>query len=392
MKKGQSEMAPRVGIIGAGVAGLSVAMHLTSRGITDVTVFEAAFPAAGSSGLSVGDVSTLYETAADIDWRLEAMRFFTQIDAEVGLEMVGGLRIVYTEDDRLRLEAAAAAYADRGIEARVITPQEAGRVVPDLHVGDVTAALVTPLAGHLDATMLCRAYRERAESAGARVITSAPVTDAAPGPRSIALRTPEDTYQVDIVVNAAGPWAGRVAELLGTKATIHNHRSQVCQVRADEPLSYAMPQFQDSFAYVDTGDGLYIHPDSRSEFLIGVHRNSASDSSQDPDRFPRSIEEDYHAHVAAVLQRRFPGLADMRLVGGWSGLYPTSPDLRPIVGAYQADPRIVAAAGLGGAGVQLSVTIGRIAAEWITKGHPPEDPAAAALAPDRTMPGDRVGE
>jgi sarcosine oxidase, subunit beta len=376
-------MPPRVGIIGAGVAGLSVAMHLTSRGIRDVTVLEAAFPANGSSGLSVGDVSALYETSADIDWRLEALRFFERSAPEVGLTMVGGLRIVYTDDDRRRLEAAATEYANRGIPAQVITAGEAKQLVPDLCVDDVAAALATPLAGHLDATLLCRAYRARAESAGARVITSAPVTGAEIGPRSISLRTPAGRHQVDVVVNAAGPWAARIADLLGTHAPIHNHRSQVCQIRADHPLPYPMPQFQDSFAYVDTGDGLYLHPDSRTEFLVGLHRNSAPDPPHDPDRFPRSVDEDYHDQLAAVLARRFPGLAGTRLVGGWSGLYPTSPDLRPMVGAYRAEPRIVAAAGLGGAGVQLSVAVGRIAAEWIASGHAPADPAEAALAPDR---------
>jgi sarcosine oxidase, subunit beta len=212
------DMPPRVGIIGAGVAGLSVAMQLTSRGIRDVTVLEAAFPASGSSGLSVGDVSALYETTADIDWRLEALRFFQRIGPEIGLSMVGGLRIVYTGDDQRRLAAAAAEYADRGVPAQVITPHEARQLVPDLCVDDVAAALATPLAGHLDATLLCRAYRARAESAGARVITSAPVVDAELGARSIRLRTPAGSHQVDVVVNAAGPWAGRIAGLLGTHA------------------------------------------------------------------------------------------------------------------------------------------------------------------------------
>jgi sarcosine oxidase, subunit beta len=380
-------MPPRVGIIGAGVAGLSAAMHLTGSGIRDVLVFEAAFPASGSSGLSVGDVSALYETDADIDWRLEAIRFFQQIGPEVGLTMVGGLRIVYTADDRQRLEAAAAAYATRGIPAQVITAREAQQLVPDLCIDDVAAALSTPLAGHLDATLLCRAYRTRAESAGARVITSAPVTGAELSHRCINLVTPADRHQVDVVVNAAGPWASRVAGMLGTHAPIHNHRSQVCQIRADQPLPYAMPQFQDSFAYVDTGDGLYLHPDSRSEFLVGLHRNTAPDPPHDPDRFPRSVDDDYYTDLAAVLARRFPGLTGLRLVGGWSGLYPTSPDLRPMVGAYGSDPRIVAAAGLGGAGVQLSVATGRIAADWIARSSEPSNRDEAALAPDRFQPG-----
>jgi sarcosine oxidase subunit beta len=60
-----------------------------------------------------------------------------------------------------------------------------------------------------------------------------------------------------------------------------------------------------------------------------------------------------------------------------------------MVGAYRADPRIVAAAGLGGAGVQLSVAVGRIAADWIVSGAAPADPAEAELSPDRAAPGVR---
>jgi glycine/D-amino acid oxidase-like deaminating enzyme len=53
-----------------------------------------------------------------------------------------------------------------------------------------------------------------------------------------------------------------------------------------------------------------------------------------------------------------------------------------LVGPFDGEPHLVAAAGAGGYGIQLSPIIGALAADWLTEGAPITLPEAAALRPD----------
>lgn len=378
--------APVVAIVGGGVAGLSTAMHLGRLGAgADVTVFEARHPAAGSSSRSVGDVGVLYEGADELTMRLEALAFFEQVAEEVGLRLVGGLRVVDDPAHRPRLERAVAAYAERGIDARLLEPDELLAVVPDLRVDDLAAGLWADRAGHVDGTLLCTAYLERAQADGVTVVARAPVTEVRRGERRrFRLVTARGEHEADVVVNAAGGWSRALGELLGAPAPVVAQRHQVCLARVPGGLSYAMPQFQDSFGYVDSGRGLYLRPESATTFIAGMHHNYVPGApSEDPDAYSGAVDPDYVEALATALMERFPGLDDMGLAEGWTGLYPLSPDDRLLVGPYADVPGVVAVTGLGGAGIQTSFTAGRLAAEWIVRGEPSGLRDAARYLPDR---------
>ena len=63
-------------------------------------------------------------------------------------------------------------------------------------------------------------------------------------------------------------------------------------------------------------------------------------------------------------------------------MYPESIDGRPLVGPFDGEPRLIAAAGAGGYGIQLSPIIGALVADWLVAGAPVTLPEAAGLRPD----------
>src|SRR5689334_5101277 len=93
--------APKVVVIGAGVLGLSTALELVNRGVTDVHVVERSHPGEGSSGRSVGMVETQYFRADDVEARVYGRRFYDRMAAEHGLNFVscGYLRLGSTAAD-----------------------------------------------------------------------------------------------------------------------------------------------------------------------------------------------------------------------------------------------------------------------------------------------------
>src|SRR5262245_7860785 len=104
-------------VVGAGAAGLSTAWHLLDRGVSDVTVLEADYPASGSSGLSVGIIQTQHLTPLNIGLRVVAKSFFDQLDYEFGLPIVrnGYIRLGFTEAQLVEFTASAELQRDLGI-------------------------------------------------------------------------------------------------------------------------------------------------------------------------------------------------------------------------------------------------------------------------------------
>jgi sarcosine oxidase subunit beta len=74
----------------------------------------------------------------------------------------------------------------------------------------------------------------------------------------------------------------------------------------------------------------------------------------DPDAFRQAVDWDYAERVAEALAARYRGASDFRVTGGWAGLYPLTPDTRPIVGPTPGVEGLYQALGGGGVGVQIS--------------------------------------
>ncbi|MFL5674728.1 MAG: NAD(P)/FAD-dependent oxidoreductase [Chloroflexota bacterium] len=371
-------------VVGAGALGLATAWHLNERGVADVTVIERGRIAGASSGLSVGIIETQYLDPLAIEVRVDSMRAFAMLERSGTLEIVrnGYLRLAHRPDDLAAFERSVATQRELGVtDCRVLDPTELQRLIPDLRTDDLAGGLFGPSDGYIDGHAYCGALAAAVERAGGRVVQGTELTgvDLAPGGR-MRLSTTGTTYECDIVVNAAGAWAGRVGEILGAPVEILPQRHQALMGRLDAPLEYVMPSIMD---YVPSsgGFGVYIRDDGPGRFIAGLHTEEVIHDIVDPDEVGRDAPDAYVDLVGERLAHRLPGLADMRLGDVWAGIYPMRPDGRPVVGPDPGRPEVITVAGAGGSGLQSSPALGRIAAEWIVDGHPVTIPDAVAYRP-----------
>jgi len=378
---------PRVVVIGAGAAGTATAAAAARLGAR-VTVIDRGGVAAGSSGLSAGVFTTTYADPLEVELRAVCVREIGRLARDTDLHVVrnGFLRLARTERELELFSRAIEVQRAFGIEdSRVLAPSEIRAVVPDLEAGDLLGALWAPSDGYLDGQGLCTANLVAAQDRGARFLRGV-VTGVEVGPPHV-VSTAGDSVECDVVVNAAGPWASGIGELLGCPMPILNERHQVLQAHLPEPLAYVMPTVMD---YVPGGEqGLYLrHEGDTGRLLVGLHANeSGLEPVDDPDDFRRAVDDDYAEEVAARLLQRLPALAGMGLGQGWAGLYPCSPDGLPIVGPYPGRPSVIAAGGGGGVGLYLSPVIGALAAEWAVHGRATSIRDATPLLPGRFQPG-----
>jgi sarcosine oxidase, subunit beta len=113
----------------------------------------------------------------------------------------------------------------------------------------------------------------------------------------------------------------------------------------------------------------YFRHDGPGRMLAGVHSEECdADGAEDPDAYDRHADPTFTEDLAIKVQGRLEAGYELSAVGGWSGLYPLSPDGEPILGEAMALPGFYNAVGLGGNGIQLSAAVGRIIADLVVDG------------------------
>ena len=377
---------PKIVIIGGGVAGLSVAMRAAELG-GEVTVLEQRHLAAGSSGLSAGLYSVNQVDRHMLEVRVAARKLIDRfvVENDMHVSRIGYMRLGKTESHLGLFREGVAIQHELGLEqpSRVLDPEEIADLVPHLRLDDLAGAMFNPGDGHIDGPLLCSVLADRARAHGAQILAKSRIIKVGRGQRHRHLvKSMDGDYEADIVVNAAGPWAAHVGEMLGHDFAVVNQRHEVILVKQPTTIDYVVPMVQE---YVPGGDeGVYFRQDGPDSMLAGFHSHDLLErlESEDPDNYSASVDWETVERVAGRVADRLP-VEGLGFKEGWCGLYPMSADGRYIVGPYSADETVFAVGGFGGAGLASSLSLGSAAAEWMLGGEPQTVPSAVELVPDR---------
>lgn len=209
-------------IIGGGATGVAVLRDLALRGIPAVLV-ERDDLASGASGrnhglLHSGGRYAVIDPVAAAECAQE--NAILRRIAPWAVEPCGGLFVEVGADDPGYVPEWVLACRKAGIEAEEISPQAALEQEPRLNPGVVRAFRVPDAA--VDSFRLVYGTAAAAQSLGARVYTKTEVTglvvegNRVTGVRLADIPTGEQwILDAELVINAAGAWAGRVAAMAG---------------------------------------------------------------------------------------------------------------------------------------------------------------------------------
>jgi sarcosine oxidase subunit beta len=362
----------RIVIIGAGVAGLTTALELVGMGMDDIVVLEQHGPGFGSSSKSAGVVETQYLDRSGIHVRDFGLRYFERFASDYGILLArsGYLRYGATDDDLALFQKSIDIQKEFGITDPVIlSPREIERRWPRLITQGRSGAVFGPSDGHVDSYEYVLRAASLLTSKGVAIHNGITVTSAVQGAdESWTIETNNSAFVADIVINAAGPWARKVAMLFGAAVPQNNQLRPKVKIYHDETLDSLIPFVMD-YVPGSGSDGVYFRSETPNELFVGIHTDESIQEERDPEAALGPAPQDFVDRVMALLPTRLRHPNGMRLGRTWTGLYAISPDNKPIVGVHPDASQVVHVMGAGGSGIQLAPAMGRIAAEIATTGE-----------------------
>ena len=363
-QRGANGRGMRVVVVGAGIIGASIALHLARRDVA-VTVVESQQPGAGASGHSFAYINAFAKLPVayhDLNRRSMDMwdRFARLLEADVGLRWGGMLRWESTDQGAEELRRQVGQVQPWGYPSRLVDEAEMRRLEPGLSLGTVTAAVLNESEGHVDPQKVAVACLQRAS--GATVHLDTPATELSlagggGGPSTVrAVQTRDGEIACDVVVLAAGLETTQLAATAGLDIPQQESPGVVIRTGPRPPVLKTV-----SVVYTPRLDEdrpeIHLRQAADGSLMIGAGTQeslSRDDSQENADR------------LLARAMQYFPALAGAKAIPVPVGYRPLPLDGLPIIGFTEAVPNLYIA--LMHSGVTLAPLVGEMAALEIVDG------------------------
>ncbi len=349
-------------VVGGGVVGASGAYHLAAAGAGRVLLLERADRlAAGSTGACAGGFRCQFSSEVNIRLSLASVPMITGFTREHGLPLDvvqdGYLFLVRDEDAWAGFVAANELQRALGVEAELLSPVQAAELAPGIEGEGIVGAAYGPRDGIADPSGLTQGYATLARRAGAEIELDAEVESVLVRDGAVrGVRTSGGQVESPIVVNAAGPWAGRLAATAGVELPLEPIPRHVL-------VTGAFPGMPDRRTLViDAVSSFYFHREGAGVLMgMGSPTERPSFDTAPDERF---VAEE----LLPTAVRVFPPLEAASIEHSWVGLYEMTPDRHPIIGEAPGVRGFILANGFSGHGFQHAPVVGKLLAELIVDG------------------------
>ena len=362
----------RIVVIGGGITGVSVAYHLALAGETDVLLVEKSQLTGGATAHAAGLVTAFNPSATMMGFRRYSIAFYEQLGV---FERSGSLRLASSPDQLRELQRTASRARGIGLDVELISADEAVGLLPGMSGTELHGAVHLPGDGSLDPHATTHAIAAAARRLGVRIQTGVRVTGIELSDRRVvqAVVTERGRIKTEIVVNAAGLWGPRIAEMVGgfAPSTPVDHQHIALRAVPGHEIPAGSPCFRDP-------DNLVYGKAEGGGMLFGGYETNPVSRWEDGvpwDHAARSLAPDYERFepLMAGAIRRFPFLADAEVVRLVCHPDAMTPDANPLLGPMPGARGFWVAAGLSLNGFGAAGGIGQAIAAWITTGDPGVD-------------------
>ncbi len=351
-------------VIGAGVVGCAVARELALY-TKSVCVLESKIDISeGTSKANSGIVHAGYDAVPGTQKALYNVLGNQRFDVlkeelSVSFKRIGSLVLCFSNEQRPQLDALKRRGDENGVpDLRIVEKEELKCIEP--HVSDnAICALYAPTGGIVCPYGLCEALAENACANGARFYFEQEVQSIKQIDGGFAVYTPDNCYQGKTVVNAAGVYTDRIADMAGGKTcSIHPRRGEYCVMdkRAGSLIQHTLFQLPGPM-----GKGVLVTPSVDGNLLIGPTAVDTADK-EDTDTTQQGLH--YVLETAGLSVDHLP--VD-QIITSFAGLRAHPDDDEFHVGEDQIVPNLFHAAGIESPGLTAAPAIGVVLCDHIVQ-------------------------
>lgn len=355
-------------IIGGAIVGASVAYYLREEGFSGSIALIERDPqfAHAATTLSMASIRQQFSIPENIRLSQFTLKLFRRLkeefgaDADIGFRE-GGYLILAGEDGLPILMANHEAQMAEGADIVLEDADALVRRFPWLSAEGITAGAYGRTGeGWFDAHAMLMLFRKALREKKIDFITADVTNIACDGNRVTSVRLDNgEVLEAGIVVNAAGPNAGKVAGMAGLALPVEPRKRNVFVFEARE-------KYTDMPLLVDPS-GIYVRPEG-SVYLTG----GAEPEEGDGPAAPGDFEVDwplFEEVIWPVLATRIPAFEAIKPTRAWAGHYDYNTlDQNAVIGPHPQVGNFLFANGFSGHGLQQAPAVGKALAELIVHG------------------------
>jgi glycine/D-amino acid oxidase-like deaminating enzyme len=365
----------RVGVIGGGIVGASIAYHLSEAGAR-VTLFEKAQPASGATQNSFAWVNAFASEPAYRALRLQSMLAYHDLDRHLNLGMIWGGYTRWAGDagQLPSLRESVAQMAATPYPVRAIDAAELVAMTPGLTPGPVAEAFFSQIDGHLNPVAVTRRLVDASRQRGASVLLHCEVHGL--NLRNGAVRgvkTNQGYHPLERLVVAAGVDTPGVLAMAGFDLELRHAPGILAHSRptaVKTPIIYDAPG---NLSFKQMADGRIVGTDAYEPPDTDAHRDIRVRTMAFPDEALRAM---HGTRILGKIAQVLPAAREVTLDQLTLGFRPMPLDELPVVGAIPGVPGLYVV--VTHSGVTLAPILGRYATQELMT-----DALVAPLAPFR---------
>ncbi|MGB8327413.1 MAG: FAD-dependent oxidoreductase [Steroidobacteraceae bacterium] len=363
-------------IVGGGIAGCSIAYHLTKIGVADVVLLERRQLTCGTTWHAAGLVGQLRATRNLTELARYTADLYRSLEAETGqatgFRQNGSISVAKTESRLEELKRGASMGKTFGLEIDVLSTGALRERWPLLATDDLVGGIFIPKDGQTNPIDTTQALAKGARMRGARIFENTRVVRIrVERGRAVGVATEAGDIRAETVVLCAGMWSHRLAADCGVAVPLHaaEHFYIVTEPIRGLPGDLPVLRVQDECAY---------YKEDAGKLLMGCFEPVAKPWGMQgiPDDYCFDTLPEDHEHFEPILNaavRRVPALADAGIQLFFNGPESFTPDDRYYIGETPEVRDLFVATGFNSVGIAASGGAGKVVAQWILDRRPPMD-------------------
>ena len=355
-------------IVGGAIVGSSVAYYLREEGFSgSIALIERDQQFTHSATtLSCASIRQQFSVPENIRLSQFTLGLFRRLEDEFGTGADIGFRengylILASESGLPILQANHAAQTAQGADIVLEDAAALQRRFPWISADGVSAgAFGRSGEGWFDAHAMLMLFRKALKTKNIDFVNAGVTGIERSGNRVTAVQLDNgDRLEAGIVVNAAGPNAGKIAAMVEIALPVEPRKRSVFVFEAKD-------RFPDMPLIVDPS-GIYVRPEG-SVYITGGADPAETDGPADPTDFEPDWPQ-FEEIIWPVLATRIPAFEAIKATRAWAGHYDYNVlDQNGVIGPHPEVANFLFANGFSGHGLQQAPAVGRALAELIVHG------------------------